>query len=682
MAWQDDPIITPGAPTAIAKGAWQNDPIIEPTAPQSVPGFELDTEAYYNREIPVTPEPKTFIEQVKEDIPQGVGSAGAVLIAERQFGQQISQLPFPANVLGHVALIGGAAALGAAGGKGWQQAYRQWFDTDNAPTSFGQIYKEQGQAAAEEFIAEYTGRGVAKVAGKFLKPLKSQLIPGAREAEDVLAGAASRMATEGLPEYSKKLLKRGLFVTSGQATEARGLDVFESAMEHAVLGGKRWHHMKKILQPRAVRQSMKELVENFWQLAGRKRSQEELGELIGKTLEGKMSAFHKAGGSLYEQVDILTKDAVRSVLETKVVKSPILDEFGKPIYRTLQKQLDVGIVDIRAVKKIAKRYADEASSGLGSAPHIKRMAKRILSWPDDLSFAQAHRFRSDLLESTRAITTDLGFKAPKVGRVANGLSRQMDTAMGKAAESVGGDTYTAWRAANKFWREGKFTFINDFTKRIAKTAKEQPQLVAQMIFKKNSARSVRRAKTILGANGFDSLKAGLMENLQRQATDDATDVVLGNKFLRGFNGLGDDVLKETFTKGQIADIRALGLAAQMTQKPVTGGGILMAITQAGAIIQVGTAAALLGSGDQTLQAGSAAILLGPPILSRILASPRGAKWLKEGLLTSDASKWLAKAPPIAMRLIKAEIKRRVFPGGKERELPGLERFEAQPYRSF
>jgi hypothetical protein len=659
--------------------AWRNDPAISPNTPESVPGFDFDAEAYYNLQATAGPESKTFLEQVREDIPQGVGSVGLVAIAERRFGPMLKAVPFPWNVLGHIAIIGGATALGAAGGKGWQQAYRQWFDTDNAPTSFGEIYKEQGIAAAEEFIAEYTGRGLAKAGGKFLKPLKAQEIPGAKEAEKLLADAAKRMPTEGLTEYSKRLLSKGLFITGGQASEARGLDVFESAMEHAVLGGDRWHHMKNILQPRAVKQSMKELVENFWKFAGKKRSISELGELVGKTLDGKLDAFHKAGGSLYDQVDILTKDAVRSTIETKVVKSPIVDAAGNPIYRTLQKQLNVGIVNIRDVKKIAKKFADEAGSELGSSNAIKRMAKKILSWPDDLSFAAAHRFRSDLLEEARAITTDLGFKAPKVGRAASGLSRQMDRAMGAAAESIGGDTLTAWKAADKFWREGKVTFINDFTKRLAKTAKEQPHLVAQMIFKKDNVKTLRRAKAALGTGTFNSLKAGLLENLQRLATDDATDVVLGNKFLRAFNGLGDDVLKETFTNSHIAEIRAVGRAAQLTQKKVTGGGVLMAITQAGAIIQVGMAAALAGQG---LETGSAAILLGPPVLSRILASPKGAKWLKEGLSAGNADKWLARAPAIAVRLIKAEIKRRAFPDGQERGLPGLETLEAQPFRSF
>ena len=67
MGWQDDPTVTSDVMTT---GEWQNDPIVPPESPQSVPGFDLDTEEYYKQRTPSRPEPKTFMEQVKEDIPK------------------------------------------------------------------------------------------------------------------------------------------------------------------------------------------------------------------------------------------------------------------------------------------------------------------------------------------------------------------------------------------------------------------------------------------------------------------------------------------------------------------------------------------------------------------------------------------------------------------------------------
>jgi hypothetical protein len=503
------------------------------------------------------------------------------------------------------------AGLGGAAGKAIQQEERQ---ETGKEIPYGQIFREQAKSAVWEGGTEAIVPAISWGIKRGAAPLAKKVVPKAWELGQRLAEVGARINdpayikhTGGLTEEAAEhLAKTKVLPTAAQMTQAPLLDVAENLTEGSIVGGGRLYTLKKILQPKALKVAAKELSEKFWQAAGKRLTQFDVGKEFVESVLNKKAAARKVIGELYGQVD----EAVKGM----------------------------GNVDLFRTKQIANGLFDEAaaSKGLGSSSGISRVTKKVMALDDAVDFKTAQAIRSNLLEETRKLEGILNTKLPKVDRAAKILSEEIDKAMEIAATKHSPEAYALWRRANKANKMlYKDVLSNDFMNAAFKYAEKNPEEISRYLFK--SAETARAAKKIMPKSTWDSLVASKMDDLIRTSMKplagdiaEESGVVWGRTFLKNFEDLGPEVQEAMFSPAHIKHIREFGQMARLVQDPIGrgGGGLIIALVQAGAIVST-----MLGKFSG--QAGT--VLLGPEAISRLLTSPSGIKWLTIGLKTPTIS---------------------------------------------
>ena len=537
----------------------------------------------------VEPVPPTYWEKFRSELPQMAGgTAGGITGAK--IGARFGPLG---------ALAGGVigAGVGGMGGKGYQQLYRMG---KGEPMTIGDIYTEQAIAGIEEAASELAGRGIAKVGGKLLAPVRKRLLPGA----------------SGL---SKQLLKRGAHLTPAQMTESRIIDTVEGMAEKSFFGGGKLQRLKTLTQPKAFTKYVDDIVEQISRGAKTNLSPEDVGDLLLDTIEGKRVAFKATAKAAYGRVDKLSKGVRVSLVSLKT--------FAKKTMRTA------------TIRK-----------GIGSTQAGDTLLKKVLELDDLVTFKQAQSLRSALLDerSAMAITRDKAIGLSKQfirltdDAMESGGKSLLPIQAGKANEAV-----NAWRIANKFYREGQEKFNKKIIKSLTKTLAENPEVAVRKIFRPQASRQIKVIKDLVDKGTWQQLKTANLEYIIRESAD-ADGVVLGKTFLSKLNKLGDDTVKMIYNPQELASIRSIGKMGEILQKPTGGsGGMVIQLMQAGAAMN------LLTGGIPQLTRESAAVLIAPPVLSRMIANPTFSKWLGSGFRMPSSS---PAAAALVARILKAKVK--------------------------
>ena len=103
------------------------------------------------------------------------------------------------------------------------------------------------------------------------------------------------------------------------------------------------------------------------------------------------------------------------------------------------------------------------------------------------------------------------------------------------------------------------------------------------------------------------------------------DTLRGDYLLKNLNKYGDSVLNELFTPTELSNVRGLLKALKVAQQKTVGEGV-----PGGVFIQLTQAGALLGLGTGMFTLPSAAILLTPKIISSLFTNPKFVNLLKQG----------------------------------------------------
>ncbi len=549
----------------------------------------------------IEPVPETFWEKFRQDIPQMAGGTAGSLAGARIGAIGAAKIPVGHPVLKGITIVGGAvvgAIVGGAGGKGYQQFYR--ITRPGAkPQTLDELYTEQIIAGIEEGASELAGRGIAKVGGKLLAPAKKHLIPGAK----------------GL---SKKLSKFGAFLTPAQATESRIIDTLEGVSESAFFGGGKLQRLKKIAQPEAFKGFIDDIVNRIGKGVQKNLSPEDVGDLLLDTIQGKRTAFKATAKAAYNKVDKLTAEARVSTLSLKKFASDVM--------------------------KTAK-----ARKGIGSSQAGDSLLNKILKLDDLITFKQAQGLRSALMSEQAA----MGITKDKAIGLAKHLTGLTSRTMEEGALSLSDDALKAWKVANKFYRTGQETFNSKIIKTLTKTLAENPEVAVKKIFRPGASKQIKIVKNLVDKQTWKALKTTHLEFLLSQSAD-ADKVILGKSFLNRFNKIGEATLKEIYKGDELASIRSIGELGRLLQRPTGGsGGMLIQLTQAGAVLNLSRMAF---GGAPVLAGETGAILIGPPILSRMLANPTWSKWLSSGF---QLPRHMPAASALATRLLRTttQIKR-------------------------
>jgi len=611
----------------------------------------------------IEPVPPSYWEKFKGEIPQMAGGTVGGIAGAKAGAIAGAKIPAGHPLLKGATIAGGAAigaGIGGMGGKGYQQYYRMT-RPGAEPMTIGDIYTEQAIAGIEEAASELIGRGVAKVGGKILAPVRKRLLPGASS-------------------LSKQLLKRGAHLTPAQMTESRIIDTIEGMAEKSFFGGGKLQRLKTLMQPKAFTKYVDDVVEQIAKGAKTNLSPEDVGDLLLDTIEGKKLAFRTTAKAAYAKVDKLSKGTKVSLVSLK--------EFARKTMKTATTR-----------------------KGIGSTQAGDTLLKKVLQLDDMVSFKQAQSLRSALLDerSAMAVTRD------KAIGLAKQFVRLTDDAMDTGAKSLGlrggltkgsrftynkqpfrvikeipreegsgivaqligkkgitpivlneqliadqiqlkhlippiqkvDDAVDAWRIANKFYREGQEKFNKKIIKSLSKSLAENPEVAVKKIFRPQASRQIKVVKDLVDKSTWQQLKTANLEHLIREAAD-ADGVVLGKSFLNKLNKLGDDTIKTIYNQQELASIRSIGKMGEILQKP-TGGSGNMVIQ----LMQAGAALNLLTGGIPQLTKESATVLIAPPILSRMIANPTFSKWLGAGFRLPRSS---PAAAALVTRLLKAKLK--------------------------
>jgi hypothetical protein len=545
-------------------------------------------------DTPTPPGQPSRLEGLISQIPQvGGGMAGGLAMAKKaiQVGKTVGSLA-------EVGTMGLAVAVGAGGGEAYKQIGQHLSGSLDAPKTSLDSAKRIAKAAYTEGGFELVGGLLAKGLGKILAPFKEKMIEGSVSAID----------------FFDDKVKPVVFLPA-EATETRILDLMQNVAESSILGGGKIQAFKgnrlKFFDDFAD-----SLIREF----GERTDPTELGDLFVTTVTEAKKVHSKTAKILYNGVK-----AGNVRIPTKSLKT-----FASPIQKRAAK---LGGIE-------AKNAGDD-------------LMDAIMDLPDTLSYKEATELRSRLISRADEFSV-MNKKAPVIGKTKKLVERLDDQISRglKGLPAVDGETpYEAWRAANKFYREGQKDLNNAIVRRLVKMADDNgvgAEMIAPSVFKPGHVTVVRQVKKAMEGDpkSWRKMQGFFMQHLLSKSANAEGDIV-GNKLLNHMSGkpgsFGLPMLKEVFTDAQIDSLQMLGRALKLTQeRQAEGAGrVLIQLTQAGAL---GT----LLTGNFALPA--ATIIIAPAVMSKMMLNPITAKILTQGIEMGQA---FPEAAGIMVRLVAA-----------------------------
>mgnify|MGYP001560161877 FL=1 len=155
----------------------------------------------------------------------------------------------------------------------------------------------------------------------------------------------------------------------------------------------------------------------------------------------------------------------------------------------------------------------------------------------------------------------------------------------------------------------------------------------------------------IGPAPWKELQANLAQRLVR--ADPATGVLRGQPFLQRLSRLGDETLNAAFGPDVTARLKELGGAMTFVQAggaspKGTPGKMFIQLAQGGAFID-------MVAFNWLSRPGSAAIILGPAALGKILTNPKAIQWLTTGIKSQPGTKPMFQVLGQLLTLVNAPV---------------------------
>jgi hypothetical protein len=426
-------------------------------------------------------------------------------------------------------------------------------------------------AALEEGLGELGGRLLSAGAGRFLRPFRRSVEPGAEAADKILRAAgrrpipttrrgkvadALRHRFMNLKEFVKNAPggdvrmadEFGAHLLPGQSTESI-MDTIQGLSEGSFVSGGKLRRFRNQRIPAALNNATKQLKQsvrrNLINEVGEKRA----SAIIADLSNADAKTINTIEKGLYEAVDQLK---------------------GTPI-------------DIRPLKQFA-----EANRGRGLKPGAReRMLRQAANKPDVQTFDDLRTIRRDAWqEREKFLRAGAGADA----RTAKQIAEIADDLMEQAAKSGPPELESAFRTADAFHR-GKL-----------RTEWLESTLI----------------KT---AQGDEAPGKAFANKITKMAAEP--------------NNRPSELAKMGFSTDEISRIQGVANAAVFARKQAEGGGrMLIQLAQGGAIIQLG-GGLLAAGGAAADSPGAmwtgVGVMLAPEVAARMMLNPTGARLLSTGL---------------------------------------------------
>lgn len=504
----------------------------------------------------------------------------------------------------------GGAAVGGAGGAAVSQTFDPTFNTQD---DFSEIMESVSKdmlrsgavAATGEGAGLLIGKGISKVLGR-----NKKLIEGADEAVQTIEAQKAKILAnpKSYTQEVKDAVKVGQ-LTPGLLQKGQAIDILENVTESSLFGGGDIRYAKE--GATTIAQSG---LDDFLKLYKAKAGDGNLGNLFQKTLTKDMDIFKSVSNAKYKKLD----DALSS------------DKYANRFQ-----------VDLTPLKAIAA----EELKNLGlkkQSSNLKTFLTDILNEPNYTTYKRANILRGDLLEESRAFTTEtLGKKKGRLAAIASDeITKAMDNAF------VPDEVKFLLKDANKHYRKGAEVFNNDLFKKMINS---DPELVYKSIIAAGDRPTlVNRTFEILDSGVKDVSERNLLKNkikgeflddimTRSQVSSDQFGVELdATKLFSNFKKK-EQTFKAMFSPKEIKQFNDFQNALKFAQgrKSKTGGlpgGMMIQMKQSGAFVQLASAATASGVGMSGVGAG---ILIAPAIIGKAFTNPKIIKALTLGIKYQD-----------------------------------------------
>ena len=497
------------------------------------------------------------------------------------------------------------AGLGGAAAESLVQLGEHAFAPGAGPQTSWEAATKIGWAGGREMLEEGIARAVIKGGAPFAKKISPK--------------------TKKIIDYLKRYKGR---LTPAQATEDRALDMLENIAESSILGGGRVFEFKggqKVL--------LDTIADDIATRFGTQATKEQAGEIVQAIIKNKTDAFRKVGAGLYKKVDDTTKGIM---ISTKSLKK----EAARMLKQMTPSLTQKGKIALRTTKG---KVLMPSLANKGTV----RMLRDFQNLPDAVPFSYLNQWRSDLLQVGYA-PSDL--IPGKTAGTAKHLANNINNLFKQAEGGLTGEALESLQAANSYWKLGKERFNSTLIKRIAK---KNPEFVLPAFVKRGNVADIQEIRKLIGLKAWEDVKGAYIQDLLFVQARDASGVLSGKKLQNILTKMTPETMTEIFGKASTKELQLFAdTAMAVQQRAAGGGGMLIQLTQAGAILSV---PAWVVGGKPGIGAGMATtVLLGPYAMGRLFTSPTGIKWLTEGLITSATSKGAIRLTPRLIHIIGKE----------------------------
>ncbi len=494
------------------------------------------------------------------------------------------------------------AALGAMGGRGYQQVGRALMGKKTPETEL-KMLQDLALKGGREAALEAGGRGVFWGLKGVTGPLSHRVTPEERLAwkflkPEMKANVGKYPDLKGRPPY-----------LPSEVTENRLLDIVQNVSEYSIAGGGKIKDFK-----RARGDLFEKLADDLVDSVGKDISADEVGELAVRSIEGGFDALKIAVEPLYRQMNDLAPDATIQSL---------------PLKRMALEHL-----------RLAKKAGGVAGKHAGD-----EVSKDIMKVADELTLTEARELRSRLIDASKAIALE-NKKAKAIGKVKT-YTGEIDNLISKELSENYPEAHDLWRHANQLWKRGKGTFDNKFISSLVRKADpelvggtQEAEALVNQVFKKKGVSRIRMTKRAVDGNTWQQLKSYYIRDLLSRSTPVKGakagslqgDELMANMF--GRSGMGERALSEIFSESELNSIRGFANALKVSQQQQGEGTgkMLIQLSQAGAMGGVAGSMLLPDQYGEPLQATSVGIIVAPMALSRMLLRPSISRHLSLGLV--------------------------------------------------
>jgi len=574
--------------------------------------------------------------------------------------EQPTRYPIGATIGGLVGIGAGApagpvgsAVLGgvlSAGGEGVQQLVEHAIESPHAPKTTTEAAKRMGGEALLGGLAELGGR----YTGKLFSTIRRKITPEAAEVREFVQ--------QGMPFMGKKLVPEGtqfneLFLTPAELTGGKNYIQTLQNVAEGSFGGKGIIEEFKSNRNQFLRETMDTFVEKL----GTELRPDQLGDLIANDINTNFKAARAPARSLYNFISTLTMPKKKPVYALQPTGIKSADGTPQMVKVQVGETLDESTgawVDIRNLKKSMEtdNFVVQTLKGLGAKEGGDDVVSSIRGYPDKIPFFVAQKLRSRLQAMADVFSIE-NKKAPALGIIKNAAG-QVDQAIDHGLNAFSPDVRTAWRYANETYKGANEDFNNEFLRSLLKTIERKkggmPEEVVNAITMPGKFSDLKRLKTAVAPETWNSIQRSALTRKVEEAMKDG--VIQPHKLeqaLFGPKGFGQDKMNVLFTQEQQHWMKRFVQAAHATTRTGdTTGKMAIQLAQPGAGMALG--ASLAFNAPAALPLGASAIVFGPPLLARVLTTPKLTKLLVEGMETPVKS---PKAGAVIGRLVNLLVPR-------------------------